>query len=109
MAAVVSVEDARVRHHARRFQEKRAEVVLHRYELQSQQMDRAKVEKLPFTWLGWASKGGDMRRLHRITMGSQWPVCYTCAGVDSSGALPGQIDELVPPDLRSAQCRRKLS
>ena len=52
--AAVSVEDERVRYHARRFQEKQAEAVLHRYDLRRQQMDRAELEKHAFHVACWA-------------------------------------------------------
>ncbi|CAJ1399151.1 unnamed protein product [Effrenium voratum] len=52
--AAVSLEDERVRYHARRFQEKQAEAVLHRYDLRRQQMDRAELEKHAFHVACWA-------------------------------------------------------
>ena len=51
--AAVSVEDERVRYHARRFQEKQAEAVLHRYDLRRQHMDRAELEKHAFHVACW--------------------------------------------------------
>ena len=126
--AAVSVEDERVRNHARRFQEKQAEVVLRRYEMKRQQMDRAVLEKHAFHVACWAvalSKeatlshnglsvasvlSGYLEVLH-----DGQPLCThltailelvrrTCStGVGSMGALFGQIDELLPPtDLAPA-------
>ena len=126
--AAVSVEDERVRYHARRFQEKQAEVVLRRYDLKRQQMDRAVLEKHAFHVACWAvalSKeatlshnglsvasvlSGYLEVLH-----DGQPLCThltailelvrrTCStGVGSMGALFGQIDELLPPtDLAPA-------
>ncbi|CAJ1399150.1 unnamed protein product [Effrenium voratum] len=126
--AAVSVEDERVRYHARRFQEKQAEVVLRRYEMKRQQMDRAVLEKHAFHVACWAvalSKeatlshnglsvasvlSGYLEVLH-----DGQPLCThltailelvrrTCStGVGSMGALFGQIDELLPPtDLAPA-------
>ena len=120
--AAVSVDDERVRYHARRFQEKQAEVVLHRYDLKRQRMDRVELEKHAFhvaCWLVGLPKEATLNHngLSVATVLSGYlealhdgqPLCThltailelvrrTCStGVDSLGALLGQIDELLPP------------
>ena len=120
--AAVTVEDDRVRYHARRFQEKQAEAVLHRYDLRRQQMDRAELEKHAFHVACWVVTfpkeatlnhnglsvasvlSGYVEALHdgqllctHLTAILEL-VRRTCStGVDSLGALLGQIDELLPP------------
>ncbi|CAJ1333934.1 unnamed protein product [Effrenium voratum] len=53
MADALSLEDERARHHARRFREKSAAAVLHRYELQRTQMSRPQLEQHAFHVASW--------------------------------------------------------
>ena len=70
--AAVSVEDERVRYHARRFQEKQAEVVLRRYDLRRQHMDRAELEaRLSCSLLGGCTFKGSYAE-------SQWALGGQC-------------------------------